>query len=242
MRSTKDFHPEALFATNVTQKKYGKYWKMEPNINIASFVIFTPEQNQPKPLQHQQIQQEHAKTTAQAKSPIWADQSVDFGALHVVELLHSFLDLGFGGLDVHQEHQRVDLLNLLHGGLRSHRALDDPILVQLVPSRFHGLSRVLGIPSLCQGLGLVEANLGADLLHLHSCGQGPKLKGSQRDTAMQCYHGHHNNAFPSLKFAHIPGIQWNCCICCFLCLVFNQHRFYIQHLITRQYALHRCMI
>ena len=110
--------------------------------------------------------QELSRTTAQSEFPIWADQGVDFGALHVVELLHSFLDLGLGGLDVDEEHQRVDLLNLLHGGLRGHRALDDPILVQLVPSRFYGLSRVLGIPGLCQGLGFVEANLGADLLHL----------------------------------------------------------------------------
>ena len=121
-------------------------------------------------------QKEHAIVSPidlSTKSPIWADQGVDFGALHVVELLHSFLDLGLGGLDVDEEHQCVDLLNLLHGGLRSHRALDDPILVQLVPSRFYGLSRVLGIPGLCQGLGFVEANLGADLLHLRSCAGTP---------------------------------------------------------------------
>jgi len=93
--------------------------------------------------------------------PIRADEGVDLGALHIVELLHSFLDFGFGGLDIHQKHQSVDLLNLLHGGLCGHRALDDAVLVQLVPSRLHGLSRVFAIPGLFQGLGLVEANLPA---------------------------------------------------------------------------------
>jgi len=82
------------------------------------------------------------------KVPIRADEGVDLGALHIVELLHSFLDFGFGGLDIHQKHQSVDLLNLLHGGLCGHRALDDAVLVQLVPSRLHGLSRVFAIPGL----------------------------------------------------------------------------------------------
>ena len=82
------------------------------------------------------------------KVPIRADEGVDLGALHIVELLHSVLDLGLGGLDIHQKHQSVDLLNLLHGGLCGHRALDDAVLVQLVPSRLHGLSRVFAIPGL----------------------------------------------------------------------------------------------
>ena len=50
-----------------------------------------------------------------SKAPIRADEGVDLGALHIVELLHSVLDLGLGGLDIHQKHQSVDLLNLLPG-------------------------------------------------------------------------------------------------------------------------------
>ena len=80
--------------------------------------------------------------------PVRADEGVYLGALHIVELLHGVLDLGFGGLDIHQKHQSVDLLNFLHGGLGCHRALDDAVLVQFVPSRLHGLSRVLAISGL----------------------------------------------------------------------------------------------
>ena len=111
-----------------------------------------------------------------SKIPSRGDEGVDLGTLDIVELLHRVLDLGLSGLDVHQEHQSVDLLNLLHGRLRGHRAPDDAVLVQLVPSRLHGLSGILGIPGLFQGLWLVEANFGADLLHLHNSACTVKLQ------------------------------------------------------------------
>lgn len=58
------------------------------------------------------------------------DESVDFGDVNVVQLLDSVLDLVFVCLDVHNEHQRVVVLNLLHGRLCGEGELDDGIVVQ----------------------------------------------------------------------------------------------------------------
>lgn len=58
------------------------------------------------------------------------DQSVDFGDVDVVQLLDSVFDLVFVRLDVHNEHQRVVVLDLLHGRLGGQGELDDGVVVQ----------------------------------------------------------------------------------------------------------------
>merc|ERR1719375_2768992 len=54
-----------------------------------------------------------------------ADERVDLLALDVVHLLHGAADLGLVRADVHDEHERVVLLNLLHGRLGGERVLED---------------------------------------------------------------------------------------------------------------------
>lgn len=46
------------------------------------------------------------------------DERVHLGCLHIVELLHSILDLTLVRSNVNNEHQRVVLLNLFHRRLR----------------------------------------------------------------------------------------------------------------------------
>lgn len=58
------------------------------------------------------------------------DQSVDFGHVNVVQLLDGVFDLVLVGLDVYDEHQRVVVLNLLHGRLCGQGELDDGVVVQ----------------------------------------------------------------------------------------------------------------
>lgn len=58
------------------------------------------------------------------------DECVDFGDVDVVQLLDSVLDLMLVCLDVNDEHQRVVVLNLLHGRLCRQGELDDGVVVQ----------------------------------------------------------------------------------------------------------------
>merc|ERR550537_25352 len=98
-------------------------------------------------------------------SSIRTNECVHLGTLYIVELADSLLDFGFCGIDVNKEDQGVDLLDLFHGRLSCDRALDDAILVELVTTTLHRLSRVLWVPSLGQGLGFVEAHLRTNLLY-----------------------------------------------------------------------------
>lgn len=58
------------------------------------------------------------------------DESVDFGDINVIQLLDSMLDLVFVCFDIHNEHKRVVVLNLFHGGLCCQGELDDGIVIQ----------------------------------------------------------------------------------------------------------------
>lgn len=58
------------------------------------------------------------------------DESVDFGDVNVVQLLDGVLDLMFVCLDIYNKHERVVVLNFLHGGLCCQGELDDGIVIQ----------------------------------------------------------------------------------------------------------------
>lgn len=60
---------------------------------------------------------------------------VDFGDVDVVEFPDGVFDLVLVGLNVHDEHQRVVVLDLLHGRLGGQRELDDGVVIQ--PERHH---------------------------------------------------------------------------------------------------------
>ena len=94
------------------------------------------------------------------------DQSVDLGNVYIIELLHCLLDLWLVSPEVHYEHQRVVILDLLHGRLCGQWMLDDGIVVQPGPAR-DALARILGPPWALESLGSVEMDGGAHLsLHL----------------------------------------------------------------------------
>ena len=90
------------------------------------------------------------------------DESVDLGAVNVVELLQGLLDLGLVGLDVANEDQGVVLLDLLHGRLGVQGVDDDLVLVH---ARLMGdrLAVVLGSTRQLQSLGAVEGGRQSDL-------------------------------------------------------------------------------
>lgn len=98
-------------------------------------------------------------TPLQHHSP---DQSPNLQSLDVVQLLDGLLDLPLVALQVDDEHQRVVLLDLLHGGLGVQGVLDGPELVhpRQVVDRFTRVSRGSGQG---EGLGSVERDRGSDL-------------------------------------------------------------------------------
>jgi hypothetical protein len=98
-------------------------------------------------------------TPLQQHSP---DQSPNLQSLDVVQLLDGLLDLPLVALQVDDEHQRVVLLDLLHGGLGVQGVLDGPELVhpRQVVDRFTRVSRGSGQG---EGLGSVERDRGSDL-------------------------------------------------------------------------------
>jgi len=86
----------------------------------------------------------------------------------VVEGLHGVLDLTLVGLDVDDEDKSLLVLDLLHGGLRGERILDDSKLVHLRQALFsregmHSLSDILRLAYKLLGLGLVESHILAGL-------------------------------------------------------------------------------
>ena len=72
------------------------------------------------------------------------------------------LDLLLIGTQVHDEHQCVVVLDLLHGRLSGEWVLYDAIVVQLGPAG-NALARVLGAPLALEGLGPVKVDGGAHL-------------------------------------------------------------------------------
>jgi hypothetical protein len=93
------------------------------------------------------------------------DEGVDLDGVNVVQLLKSSLDLSLVRLDVHDEHQGVVLLDLLHGALRVQGIEDDLVGVEARKVR-DGLAGVLGGPGQLKSLGAVEGGGGADLASL----------------------------------------------------------------------------
>lgn len=49
------------------------------------------------------------------------DEGVDFSSLNIIQLLHRILNLTLVRLDIHNEHERIVLFNLLHRRFRSQR-------------------------------------------------------------------------------------------------------------------------
>lgn len=68
--------------------------------------------------------------TSTGSQQVLPDERVDFGDVDVVQLLDSVLDLVFVCLDIHNKHERVVVLNFLHGGLCCQGELDDGIVIQ----------------------------------------------------------------------------------------------------------------
>ena len=94
------------------------------------------------------------------------DQGVDLGAVDLVHALDSGLDLALVGQLVHDEHEGVVLLDLLHGRLGGQREPHDAVLVQALQAGrglAHGLAHNLRVAAQLQGLRAVEVSLGADL-------------------------------------------------------------------------------
>jgi len=96
------------------------------------------------------------------------DQRVDLLRLNVVHLLHGLLDLLLVRAHVHDEHQRVVVLNLLHGGLRGERVFEHLVVVELAAAG-RTQARVLGRPRALQRLRAMErhgrSHLAPQLLH-----------------------------------------------------------------------------
>ena len=93
-----------------------------------------------------------------------ADEGVDLSSVHIVHLLQGLLNLVLVGLAVHNEHQGVHLLNLLHGALSVEREKKNLVGVS---ARQVGsaLARVFRVARKTEGLRAVERSRGAHLTH-----------------------------------------------------------------------------
>ena len=69
-----------------------------------------------------------------------ADQSVDFDAFHFVQLPDGLCDLGFGGANITDKHQRIVVFNPLHRVLCRQRMANHSVFIQL-PLSGHTLSK-----------------------------------------------------------------------------------------------------
>jgi len=89
-------------------------------------------------------------------------ESVDLDSLHIVQLLQSLLDLSLVCLDIHNEDQRIVLLDFFHRTFRIQRVDDDFMVVEsgLMGNRF---SRVFWRSGEDEGLRSVEGSGEADL-------------------------------------------------------------------------------
>ncbi len=89
------------------------------------------------------------------------DECVDFDAVNVVELLQSLLDLPLVRRNIDDEHERVILLDLLHGALGVQRVHDDFVVIQ-AGLMVDGLARVFGRPRQLQRLRSMESRRKTD--------------------------------------------------------------------------------
>ena len=83
------------------------------------------------------------------------DQRVDLRGLDLVHFAHRIGDLALVRAHVHNEDQRVVVLDLLHRRLSRERVLEDRELIERVDLR-HGLARVLRVAQQAQCLRPVE--------------------------------------------------------------------------------------
>ena len=95
---------------------------------------------------------------------IRANERVHLGSFHIVSLLESLLDLALVGLTVNNKHERVDVLNLLHGALRVQREQESLAGVRALQVR-STLTRVFRVARQAERLGAVERRRRADLAH-----------------------------------------------------------------------------
>ena len=95
---------------------------------------------------------------------IRANERVHLGSFHIVSLLESLLDLALVGLTVNNKHERVDVLNLLHGALRVQREQESLAGVRALQVR-STLTRVSRVARKTESLGTVERGRSAHLAH-----------------------------------------------------------------------------
>merc|ERR1740130_1879204 len=90
------------------------------------------------------------------------DKRINLLALDIVDLLDGLLDLLFRSTNVDDEHESVDLFDLLHGRLGGEGVLEDGVLVQLLKG-LNGFPWVLWLPFRLEGLGQEEVHIEAFL-------------------------------------------------------------------------------
>ena len=95
---------------------------------------------------------------------IRANERVHLGSFHIVSLLESLLDLALVGLTVNNKHERVDVLNLLHGALRVQREQESLAGVRALQVR-STLTRVSRVARKTERLRAVERGRSAHLAH-----------------------------------------------------------------------------
>ena len=95
---------------------------------------------------------------------IRANERVHLGSFHIVSLLESLLDLALVGLTVDNKHERVDILNLLHGALRVQREQESLAGVRALQVR-STLTRVSRVARKTERLRAVERGRSAHLAH-----------------------------------------------------------------------------
>lgn len=93
------------------------------------------------------------------------NQRVDLQHINVVELLDRVLNLSLVCLDIHNEYQRVVLLNLLHRALGVERVDNDFVVVE-AGFMGDGFAEVFGCAGELEGLGAVEGRREADFSDL----------------------------------------------------------------------------
>lgn len=97
------------------------------------------------------------------------NQGVDLDSVHVVKLLQSLLDLSLVRLDIHDKHQGVVLLDLLHRALGVQRVNDNLVVVETGLMR-DGFAGVFWRPRKLEGLGSVEGGRRANLANFVGVG------------------------------------------------------------------------
>lgn len=95
---------------------------------------------------------------------IRANERVHLGSFHIVSLLKSLLDLALVGLTVDNKHERVDVLNLLHGALRVQWEQESLAGVRALQVR-STLTRVSRVARKTERLRAVERGRSAHLAH-----------------------------------------------------------------------------